>query len=187
MNGRGDSQERGDGGRDMVPLLLRHWFHPWVRKIPRGRNGNPLPHPCLENPMDRGAWRAAVPGVTESRMRLSHYAAVVGLPEQARPHPLTADRVGEGRLLPEAFHGCPEVPGNKAELPRRPQGPNLHRSRALPSHPSAWPPNSLSGFLAVSHQTPSSTCYRAFAQAVSPSCNTDESLSLQMTDQTLPS
>ena len=23
-------------------------------------NGNPLQYPCLENPMDRGAWRAAV-------------------------------------------------------------------------------------------------------------------------------
>ena len=26
-------------------------------------NGNPLQHSCLENPMDRGAWRAAVHGV----------------------------------------------------------------------------------------------------------------------------
>ena len=29
-------------------------------------NGNPLQHPCLENPMDRGAWRATVHGVKES-------------------------------------------------------------------------------------------------------------------------
>ena len=28
-------------------------------------NGNPLQHSCLENPMDRGAWRAAVHGVAE--------------------------------------------------------------------------------------------------------------------------
>ena len=27
-------------------------------------NGNPLQYPCLDNPMDRGAWRAAVHGVT---------------------------------------------------------------------------------------------------------------------------
>ena len=26
-------------------------------------NGNPLQHSCLENPMDRGAWRAIVHGV----------------------------------------------------------------------------------------------------------------------------
>ena len=28
--------------------------------------GNPLQYPGLENPTDRGAWRAAVHGVTES-------------------------------------------------------------------------------------------------------------------------
>ena len=34
-------------------------------------DGNPLQHSCLGNPMDRGAWRAAVHDVTKSRMRLS--------------------------------------------------------------------------------------------------------------------
>ena len=29
-------------------------------------NGNPLQDSCLENPMDRGAWQATVPGVTKS-------------------------------------------------------------------------------------------------------------------------
>ena len=29
-------------------------------------NGTPLQHSCLENPMDRGAWWAAVHGVAES-------------------------------------------------------------------------------------------------------------------------
>ena len=33
-------------------------------------NGNPLQYSCLENPMDRGAWWAAVHGVTQSRTRL---------------------------------------------------------------------------------------------------------------------
>ena len=28
-------------------------------------NGNPLQYPCLENPMDRGAWQATVPGVAK--------------------------------------------------------------------------------------------------------------------------
>ena len=36
-------------------------------------NGNPLQHYCLENPMDRGAWQAAVCGVTKSRTRLSDF------------------------------------------------------------------------------------------------------------------
>ena len=33
-------------------------------------NGNPLQHSCLENPMDRGAWRATVHGVAKSQMKL---------------------------------------------------------------------------------------------------------------------
>ena len=33
-------------------------------------NGTPLQHSCLENPKDRGAWWAAVYGVTQSRTRL---------------------------------------------------------------------------------------------------------------------
>ena len=28
-----------------------------------GGHGNPLQHSCLENPMDRGAWRAIVHGL----------------------------------------------------------------------------------------------------------------------------
>ena len=34
--------------------------------IPGGGNGNPLQYSCLENPMDRGAWRAIVHRVAES-------------------------------------------------------------------------------------------------------------------------
>ena len=34
-------------------------------------NGNPLQYTCLENPMDGGAWWAAVHGVVKSQARLS--------------------------------------------------------------------------------------------------------------------
>ena len=44
----------------------RPGFHPWVGKIPGGGNGNPLQYPWLENFMDRGAWWAAVHGVSKS-------------------------------------------------------------------------------------------------------------------------
>ena len=43
---------------------------PGLGRSPGEGNGNPL-HPCLENLMDRGAWWAAVHGVTKSRARLS--------------------------------------------------------------------------------------------------------------------
>ena len=37
-------------------------------RSPGGGNGNPLQYSCLENSMDRGAWRATVQRVTESDM-----------------------------------------------------------------------------------------------------------------------
>ena len=43
-----------------IPLLYPHL------KVNIGEgNGNPLQYSCLENPMDRRAWRAAVQGVTK--------------------------------------------------------------------------------------------------------------------------
>ena len=36
-------------------------------------NGTPLQYSCLENPMDGGAWKAAVHEVAKSRTRLSDF------------------------------------------------------------------------------------------------------------------
>ena len=36
-------------------------------------DGTPLQYSCLENPMDGGAWWAAVPGVSKSQTRLSDF------------------------------------------------------------------------------------------------------------------
>ena len=36
-------------------------------------NGTPLQYSCLENPMDGGAWKAAVHGVTKSQAQLSDF------------------------------------------------------------------------------------------------------------------
>ena len=41
--------------------------------FPGEGNGTLLQYPCLENPRDRGAWWAAVPGVVKSRTRLSDF------------------------------------------------------------------------------------------------------------------
>ena len=35
-------------------------------------NGNSFQYSCLENPTDRGAWRAIVLGITKSRTQLSN-------------------------------------------------------------------------------------------------------------------
>ena len=39
---------------------------PGSGRSPGGGHGNPLQDSCLENPMDRGAWRATVHSVAES-------------------------------------------------------------------------------------------------------------------------
>ena len=38
---------------------------PGSERSPGKGNGNPLQYSCLENPIDRGAWQAAVHGVTK--------------------------------------------------------------------------------------------------------------------------
>ena len=43
------------------------------RGKPGEGNGTPLQYSCLENPMDGGAWWAAVDGVPKSRTRLSDF------------------------------------------------------------------------------------------------------------------
>ena len=47
---------------------------PASRKFPGGGNGNPLQYSCLENPMDKAAWRDTVHGVAESQTQLSDLA-----------------------------------------------------------------------------------------------------------------
>ena len=50
---------------------------PWwssQRSLSSGEeNGYLLKYPCLENPMDRGAWRATAHGVAESWIRLTKH------------------------------------------------------------------------------------------------------------------
>ena len=52
----------GAGDSGLIPGLVRS---------PGEGNGNPLQCSCLENPMDRGAWRAKACGVTQSWTQLS--------------------------------------------------------------------------------------------------------------------
>ena len=68
----------------------RDRFDPWVRKIPWGGHGNPLQYSCLENPMDRGAWRAAVHRVAQSWTQMKHLS--VHTAAAACTQPLTRDQ-----------------------------------------------------------------------------------------------
>ena len=47
---------------------------PGLGRSPGGGNGNPLQYSCLENSMDRRAWRDAVHEVRKSQTRLSTHA-----------------------------------------------------------------------------------------------------------------
>jgi len=49
-----------------IPIKLPTVFFTELQQIREG-NGTPLQYSCLENPMGRGAWWAAVHGVTKSR------------------------------------------------------------------------------------------------------------------------
>ena len=40
---------------------------PGSGRSPGGGHGNPLQYSCLENPVDRGPWRAIVHGAAKSR------------------------------------------------------------------------------------------------------------------------
>ena len=42
---------------------------PELGRSPGGGNGSSLQYSCLENPMDRGSWRATAHGVAKSQTR----------------------------------------------------------------------------------------------------------------------
>ena len=55
--------------------FIFHWFICFVATTEQQGEGNgtPLQCSCLENPMDMGAWWAAVHGVAKSQTRLSDF------------------------------------------------------------------------------------------------------------------
>ena len=58
-------------GKESACQCRRRRLDPWVWKIPWRRTWQPTPVFFLENPMDRGVWRATVHGVAKSRTRWS--------------------------------------------------------------------------------------------------------------------
>ena len=64
--GSSDGKESACNGGDLSLI-------PGLGRSPGGGHGNPLQYSCLENSMDRGAWRAIVHGVAKSRTRLSDF------------------------------------------------------------------------------------------------------------------
>ena len=54
------SKESACNAGDLSPI-------PGLGRSPGEGHGNPLQYSCLENPMNRGAWQAAVHGVAKSQ------------------------------------------------------------------------------------------------------------------------
>ena len=70
----------------------------------REGTGNPLQYCCLEHPMDRGAWEAAVCGVAKSRTQLSDFTFTFhfhALERKWQPSPvfLPGESQGRGSLV----------------------------------------------------------------------------------------
>ena len=71
-------------------------------------NGNALQYSCLENSMDRGAWWAAVHGVTKSWRRLSNFPFTFhfhALEKEMAPH----SSVLAWRIPGTGEHGLPSM------------------------------------------------------------------------------
>ena len=68
LSGKESTCNTGDAG-----------LSPGSIRSPGGGNDNPLQYSCLRNPMDRGAWWAAVHGVAKSQTQLGEWACMQGL------------------------------------------------------------------------------------------------------------
>ena len=99
---------------------------------PKGEgNGNPLQYSCLENPMDGGAWQAAVHGVAESRTRLHfHFPLLMHWRRKWQPTPV---------FLPGKSHGWRSLvgcsPWGRTELVTTETTQGQQQQHSLPNSP----------------------------------------------------
>ena len=80
-------------------------------------NGTPLQYSCLANPMDGGAWKAAVHGVAEGRIRLSDFTfTFIHWRRKWQPTPvfLPGESQGRGSLVGCRLWGCTELDTTEA-------------------------------------------------------------------------
>ena len=83
-----------------------------LSSLPGEGNGTPLQYSCLENPMDGGAWKAAVHGVCEGRTRQRDYNFTFHFhaleKEMATVLLLPGESQGGGSLVGCGLLGCIE-------------------------------------------------------------------------------
>ena len=109
------------GGDFLRPQVVgQKWFSgsnrpslvPLPPAWPGEGNGNPLQYSCLENPVDRGAWWAAIYGVTQSWTRLKRLSrhACMHWRRKWQPTPvfLPGESQGQRSLVGCRLWGCTE-------------------------------------------------------------------------------
>ena len=97
----------------------------WVGRSPGEGNGNPLQSSCLENPMDRGAWRATVHRITRVRHDLATTpppSPHIPVSEMLKCETKVLLRIGEiqvhlvkAMVFPVVLYGCESWTIKKAE------------------------------------------------------------------------
>src|SRR5574340_778921 len=97
----------------------------------REGNGTPLQYSCLENPMDGGAWWAAVHRVAKSQTRLSDFTFTFHFPalekEMATHSSVLAWRIpGTGSLVGCHLWGRTESDTTKATQQQQQQQQQFH-------------------------------------------------------------
>ena len=141
---------------------------PGSGRSPGGLHGSPLQYSCVENPTDRGAWRAAVPGVAPLDMteRLSTGARLGKEGCNTRKWPQDG---AQKRPSPNPRHSRPQEALRAS--PARGTFPSQGRS-CFPGRQGdgdSAPPSRISQGEGRAHRTIQTPCGRAQERAVSSS------------------
>ena len=103
--------------------IKRPGFDPWVEEIPKGEHDNPLQYSCLENPMDRGAWQAAVHSIAQSWTQLK------------QPSMHVISNTEKNRILKEYFLGTRMCEFNEIHFSKRQRNTKTHHPVSTFLHP----------------------------------------------------
>ena len=87
---------------------------PGLERFPGAAHGNPLQYSCLENPVDRGAWWAAVHRVAQSLSRLKWLSMDQRRKWQATLVFLPGESQGQRSLMGCCLGGCTELDTTEA-------------------------------------------------------------------------
>ena len=120
----------------------------WLQSLGQGRslgegNGYPLQYSCLENYMDRGAWRVTVHGVTKSLTRLSNFTFTLKHFPFHRNHTSNSEFLVFLKNLHNAFHSSCTSLHCHQQFSRVPLSPHTFSSllfyRLFNNGHSEWP------------------------------------------------